>query len=243
MAFLPIRFFSAALNVNTSVHVVLPDPQADSLPPRVLYLLHGYGDDQSTWMRQTSVERYASMYNLAVVMPSVNHSFYTDEVYGEKYWTFVSQELPLILRQYLRLSDEPGLVAGNSMGGYGAMKLALTFPERFTAAGCFSGAVDIHDDMDRNIGDLKVNAMRIYGGEAIPEENDLFLLMKKHAPDRPRIYAACGDQDFLFNQHNRFVPALKESGWDVTHHELPGMNHSWTCWDGVLRDFLHWALK
>ena len=67
MAFLPIRFFSAALNVNTSVHVVLPDPQADSLPPRVLYLLHGYGDDQSTWMRQTSVERHVHPYPVTVI--------------------------------------------------------------------------------------------------------------------------------------------------------------------------------
>ena len=133
-------------------------------------------------MRQTPVERYASLYNLAVVMPYVNHSFYTDEKYGEKYWTFVSQELPEVVHGYLGLSQSPQdtYLAGQSMGGYGAMKLALTYPQRYWAAGCFSGAVDIHDSMARNVGDLRINAIRI-GGETIPEQSDLFTLMKKPA--------------------------------------------------------------
>lgn len=245
MARLTLQFFSKALNVNTSVGVILPDPGAFAKPPKVLYLLHGYGDDQTTWMRNTSVERYASLYNLCVVMPGVNHSFYTDEKYGEKYWTFVSEELPEMLHGYFRLSRrvEDTFVAGQSMGGYGTMKLALTHPDRFAAAGCFSGAVDIHDDMARNVGDLAVNSMHIYGGEEIPADCDLYQLMKKPSPARPKLYVACGDKDFLYNQHLTFVPALKESGWDVTHRTDPGMTHSWGYWDIVIRDFLDWAMS
>lgn len=245
MACMPVHFFSRVLNVNTFVNVILPDPHAYAAPPKVLYLLHGYGDDQTTWARMTSVERYASLYNLAVVMPSINHSFYTDEKYGEKYWTYVAEELPEILHGYFRLSKDPAdtFVTGNSMGGYGAMKLALTYPERFAAAGYFSGAVDIRDDLERNIGDLKINSMRIYGGETIPADCDLMQLMKKSSPARPRIYAACGDQDFLYNQHQTFVPALQACGWDVTHRTDAGMNHSWTYWDILIKDFLAWALN
>lgn len=170
MAVMPLRFFSPTLNMNTGVTVVLPDPQPDAHAPGVLYLLHGAGDDETTWARMTSVERYASMYSLVVVMPSVNLSFYQDERYGAKYWSFVAEELPQVMHGYFRLSRDPAVtfVAGNSMGGYGAMKLALTFPERFGAAGCFSGAVDLYDAMARDIGALKSNAIRIFGCEDIP---------------------------------------------------------------------------
>lgn len=152
MAFLETHVFSQALEVAVTVNVLLPEPsQGIGLegakaqePPRVMYLLHGYSDDQSIWMRRTSVERYCAKYNLAVVMPAVNHSYYANELQGERYWDYVSQELPQMMHSMFRLSQAPGteLVAGLSMGGYGAMKLALTYPERFAAAASFSGAVD-----------------------------------------------------------------------------------------------------
>ena len=84
MAFLQIQFFSATLNVASTVNVILPESNQgigmnaskDEVLPKVLYLLHGYSDDHSIWMRRTSVERYAANQNLAVIMPAVNHSFY-----------------------------------------------------------------------------------------------------------------------------------------------------------------------
>ena len=162
MAFLQIQFFSAALNVASTVNVILPESNQgigmnaskDEVLPKVLYLLHGYSDDHSIWMRRTSVERYAANQNLAVIMPAVNHSFYCNEAYGEKYWDYVSEELPETMQSFLRLSDQPEdtYVAGLSMGGYGAMRLALTYPERFAGAGSFSGAVDLAGSFARRPG-------------------------------------------------------------------------------------------
>ena len=94
MAFLETHVFSQALEVAVTVNVLLPEPsQGIGLegataqePPRVMYLLHGYSDDQSIWMRRTSVERYCAKYNLAVIMPAVNHSYYANELQGERYW-------------------------------------------------------------------------------------------------------------------------------------------------------------
>lgn len=103
MAFLQVQFFSAVLNVASTVNVILPEPNMGigvqawaegGEPPKVLYLLHGYSDDHSIWMRRTSVERYAASHNLAVIMPAVNHSFYTNEDVGERYWDYVATELP-----------------------------------------------------------------------------------------------------------------------------------------------------
>ncbi len=250
MAFLQIQFFSAALNVASTVNVILPEANQgigmgasrDTRPPKVLYLLHGYSDDHSIWMRRTSVERYAANHNLAVIMPAVNHSFYCNEVYGEKYWDYVSDELPRTMHRFLRLSDRPEdtYVAGLSMGGYGAMRLALTYPEHFAGAASFSGAVDLAGvfyqrvrgaEMDRVFGDRR---------EIKGSEYDNYFLMQKNARAvrKPWLYVSCGTKDFLFDQHKTFVPALKKNGWDVVSHEEPDAVHEWGFWDGQIKAFI-----
>ena len=236
MAFFQIQFFSAALNVASSVNVIMPEANQgigmgasrDERLPKVLYLLHGYSDDHSIWMRRTSVERYAANHNLAVIMPAVNHSFYCNEVYGEKYWDYVSSELPKTMHRFLRLSDRPEdtYVAGLSMGGYGAMRLALTYPESFAAAASFSGT-----EVDRVFGEKR---------EIKGTENDLFFLMEKNAKaaKKPWLYVSCGTKDFLFDQHKAFAPALRKNGWEVISHEEPDAVHEWGFWDEQIKAFI-----
>ena len=235
MAFLETHVFSQALEVAVTVNVLLPEPsQGIGLegakaqePPRVMYLLHGYSDDQSIWMRRTSVERYCAKYNLAVIMPAVNHSYYANELQGERYWDYVSQELPQMMHSMFRLSQAPGteLVAGLSMGGYGAMKLALTYPERFAAAASFSGAVDAEALLRKR--EPRPTMRRAFGTAKAfhGSENDLFHPMEENAqaPHKPRLYVACGTEDFLFGHHKKFVPALEKNGWDLTHEETPAL--------------------
>lgn len=254
MAFLETHVFSQALEVAVTVNVLLPEPSQgiglegvqNQEPPRVMYLLHGYSDDQSIWMRRTSVERYCARYNLAVVMPAVNHSYYANELQGERYWDYVNQELPQMMHNMFRLSQEPGsqLVAGLSMGGYGAMKLALSYPERYAAAASFSGAVDAEALLRKR--EPRPTMRRAFGTAKAfhGSENDLFHLMEQNAgaPRKPRLYVACGTEDFLFGQHKKFIPALEKNGWDVTHEETPGFGHEWAYWDAQLAAFLSFAL-
>lgn len=247
MALLHVNFFSKALGVSSSVEVILPEQNqgigvtasGKEALPRVLYLLHGYSDDHTIWQRRTSVERYAAAHNLAVIMPAVNHSFYCNEVHGEKYWDYVSEELPRVMQRFFRLSDKPEdtFVAGLSMGGYGAMKLALTYPERFGAAASFSGAGDIVALSRRRRDDWS----RIFGRNAVRGTDcDLFHLMKINAEagKKPRLYVSCGTADFLFEQHQRFVPALKKHGWDVISYEEPDAVHEWGFWDREIAKFI-----
>jgi S-formylglutathione hydrolase FrmB len=110
----------------------------------VLYLLHGLSDDDTAWLRRTSIERYVSELGLAVVMPQVHRSFYSDELHGLRYWTFLSDELPQLVDSFFHVSTrrEDTFVAGLSMGGYGALKWALRQPsdrcgsESVRRAGC-----------------------------------------------------------------------------------------------------------
>jgi S-formylglutathione hydrolase FrmB len=154
MAHLRCDFFSETLALSTSMTVILPQAtstqigmtgQAGTEPPPVLYLLHGLSDDHTIWLRRTSIERYVAPLGLAVVMPQVHRSFYVDEVYGGRYWTFLCEELPALVASFFRVSTRPEdtFVAGLSMGGYGALRWALKQPMRLGAAVSLSGAVNV----------------------------------------------------------------------------------------------------
>ena len=250
MAFLQVQFYAKTLRVAAMANVILPENEQgiginageEETLPQVLYLLHGYSDDHSIWMRRTSVERYAAEKNLAIIMPAVNHSFYLNEAHGERYWDFVSEELPKTMHRFFRLSNkaEDTFVAGLSMGGYGAMKLALTYPERYEAAGCFSGMVDMVEALkDERRGDMLKRLFddpdSVSGSDA-----DLFHLLEKNAdaPHKPRLLVACGTNDHLYEMHKRFVPALKANGWDVHGQEKPDIGHEWAYWDELVRQFI-----
>ncbi len=247
MALFHCSFFSNALNVMSSADVILPEPSqgigvdgsaADGLP-KVLYLLHGYSDDHTIWQRRTSVERYAAAHNLAIIMPAVNHSFYCNEPHGEKYWDYVSDELPRVMHRYFRLSDKPEdtFVAGLSMDGYGAMKLALNFQERFGKACSLSGSVSTERLFTRGHGSI-FGSMEELRGSC----NDLDYLLRQPAPRRPKLYVACGTADFLYDAHCDFVPALEKAGWDVQRYDEPGATHNWAFWDQEIEKIIPWLM-
>ncbi|MBO5868053.1 MAG: esterase family protein, partial [Oscillospiraceae bacterium] len=156
MANLEFQFYSKALKSVTTVSVILPEihktTEGIGRPAgtyKTLYLLHGLSGDHTNWPRKTSIERYANKYGIAVVMPSVGRSWYTDLPNGIQYMTFVAEELPAICRSYFSgMSDrkEDNYIAGLSMGGYGALKIALTYPDAYCGCATLSGALDVTRD-------------------------------------------------------------------------------------------------
>jgi S-formylglutathione hydrolase FrmB len=251
MALIRCDFFSEALELSTSMTVLLPQPAAAQIgveggatgaPPPVLYLLHGLTDDDTAWTRFTSIERYASAKGLAVVMPQVHRSFYADEALGMKFWTFLSEELPRTVEAFFRVSTRRAdtFVAGLSMGGYGAMKWALRQPERFAAAASFSGVMDAaamqENDMRPHIRALmgRVFADRtIKGGD-----DDLVHLLGEAKPsDLPRLFLRCGTEDPLLPHNERFVAAADKHGIALDAKFGPGA-HEWGYWDVQIQDLL-----
>ena len=87
----------------------------------------------------TAIETYAAHYGLVVVMPSFGRSFYLDQPNGQHYFTYLVEELPAVPGKCIRLQParEDTLIAGNSMGGYGAFKAALLHPERIARLPAF----------------------------------------------------------------------------------------------------------
>jgi putative tributyrin esterase len=246
VAFLTCDFFSEVLEVGTSITVVLPQPTEDQIgvtagaaagPPPVLYLLHGLTDDHTAWHRYTSISRYAEAAGLAVVMPAVHHSFYADEVHGHRYWTYVSEELPSVVASFFRVSESPEdtFVAGLSMGGYGALKLALSHPDRYAAAASLSGALDLRYLIGRE--DRAALFQRAFDSN-VGADDDLFALLSA-APSVPPLYIGCGTDDGLLDANKGFIEAANAVGADLTTDLRPG-DHEWSLWDAMIRDVIAW---
>jgi S-formylglutathione hydrolase FrmB len=213
-------------------------------PPPVLYLLHGLTDDHTAWPRYTSIGRYAEAAGLAVVMPSVHHSFYADEVHGHRYWTFVSEELPAVVSSFFRVSAEPSdtFVAGLSMGGYGALKWALRQPERFAAAASLSGAVDVERLRAVRIRtEVPPLFDRVFGDEPVAgTADDLWWLLEQRDPATlPALWVGCGTGDPLYSFNEEFVAAGVARGIAVTSSFVPG-EHEWGLWDRQIQQVLDW---
>jgi len=253
MAHLRCDFYSDALALSTSMTVLLPQPtttqigltgQAGSAPPPVLYLLHGLSDDDTIWLRRTSIERYVSELGWAVVMPQVHRSFYADEHDGGAFWTFVSQELPALVSRFFRVSTarEDTFVAGLSMGGYGALKLALRQPDRFAAAASLSGALDLASLVARRDAPASPDRRmfdRILGPEGtVAAEDDLLALVGRADPATlPALHVSCGTEDALLASNHAFVAACAEAGVPLTTAFPPG-EHEWGLWDAGIVDVL-----
>ena len=259
MAFLELHYRSDALRQGVTVNVLLPEAAKNTIGMdcdgsetyKTLYLFHGLSDDHTTWMRRTSIERYAEKRGIAVVMPSVGRSWYTDTVTGENYLTFVTKELPAVCQSYFRgMSDkrEDNLVAGLSMGGYGAIKAALTRPDLFCGCASLSGALDLTCLPRRSEREMEWKG--IFGfdltdtRELANTPHDIYHLTrkaKKEGTPLPKLYLWCGTEDFLLEHSRSYRDLLRELEIPFRYDESEG-NHSWRWWDLHIMDALDYLL-
>jgi putative tributyrin esterase len=252
MAHLRCDFFSDALGLSTSMTVLLPQQTTSQIglsgvaatgPTPVLYLLHGLSDDDTTWLRRTSIERYVAELGWAVVMPQVHRSFYADEVYGGRFWTFVSEELPDLVSRFFRVSAgrQDTFVAGLSMGGYGALKLALRRPDRFAAAASLSGVLDLPGLVGEGRPWPEDPRMyeRVLGPDrAVGPDDDLLALVGRADPEAlPALYACCGTEDVLMPGNQSFAAACQQAGVPLSTSWSPG-DHDWAYWDAQIAGVL-----
>ena len=251
MAFMEVHFHSEALGMAAAMDVILPQNALEQAerPVKVLYLLHGLSDDHTMWQRRTSIERYADAAGMAVILPNGARSFYTDMAKGGRYFTHVSQEIPRIVSIFfpqLSRRREDTYIAGLSMGGYGALKIAMTYPERFAAAGSFSGVLDIVNRM-RTIEPFRKEEMEwIFGDldKLSGSGDDLLHLADGLAARKDLtlpIYQWCGTEDFLYEDNLRFKDYLLRLGLPLTYSDGPG-NHGWPYWDEQVERFIQWAV-
>lgn len=210
----------------------------------VLYLLHGMGNNHATWTGYSNVELYAEERQIAIVCLSGENKGYIprDE---DDFLTFLEEELPDFVCGIFPVSRKPEdtYIAGLSLGGYGTLVHALSFPERFAAFGAFSPAVRLlpSDPAEASRVDLDT----ILSNDEIvrsPQYDPKMLALKLSAEGRrfPKAYMACGGRDTLFSCDKQFRDMLIRLGADVTWDEIPEYGHEWRFWDIEVERFLDW---
>ncbi len=263
MALLHVNLHSKALNMDTSISVIMPEEVygiglessatiADEIP--VMWLLHGRSDDHTTWMRRTSIERYVSPLGIMVVMPEVSYSRYMDMAHGPAYYTFITKELPeFCKRMFPRMSTkrEDNIIAGLSMGGGGAVWAGLNNPTQYGTVGLFStgGLVPLEvlwrtDMQEKAYVKTNIDIFGIGNTTTLKDtEFDYLKLIRDTAKNNkilPRVYHACGTED---ERHNVAIivkeefEAMEGNPYNYEYHEGPGI-HEWIFWDEWILKFL-----
>jgi S-formylglutathione hydrolase FrmB len=238
MALMQLEFMGKTLGKASSLWAILPQEPG---PYPVLYLLHGYSDNHTAWMRRTSLERYAEGRKLIIVMPDAGVSYYCNDPRdgGLAYEDFMLKDVVRTVDRMLPTIDARAGrgIAGLSMGGYGAMKLALKYPELFAAASSLSGALEwthgrAEDTYHKDRKEF-FEAVRDNG------RNDCFQLAGEtlQRKPQPRLRFDCGTEDFLLAANRNFHAHLEAIGYDHVYVEYPG-EHNWDYWDAHLPETL-----
>lgn len=263
MAVLQVNKFSQALSRIITFHIILPN---DVIPPMVagnkhydrptktLYLLHGFSGNTTDWMFGSLIQELSIKYNLAVVMPSGENSFYLNgKGVGRGYETLVGEELKEYCCKTFGLSEkkEDTFIGGLSMGGFGAIHTGLKYPNNFGKMFGLSSAMIIHniknmqpgekdgiadyDYYEQTFGDLK----KLEESENNPEY--VIKQRKNNGEEIQPIFMACGTEDFLINENRQFKAFLEEHNVDVTYKESAGV-HDWKFWNEYLEQAILWLL-
>lgn len=241
MALCHLRFFSQSLGKASEMFVLLPDSGEGPFP--TLYLLHGLSDDASIWLRRSRVEWYVRDLPLVVVMPDGGRGWYTNALQGDAYEDHILQDVMGQVERLFPVARERQrrAIAGLSMGGYGALRLALKHPSLFVAAASLSGAVGIGHGPITD--EMPPDFRRIFGDNPQGSENDLFALAQRvELSQLPRLWLDCGVDDFLIEHNRAFHAHLQQLQVPHVYLEFPG-GHTWDYWDEHIQQVLPFVME
>lgn len=217
----------------------------------VVYLLHGLTGRYRNWTDLTKLPDYAEEHEFIIVTPEGGNGWYTDShtKAEDKYESYIVKELiPEVEKKFRAIGTRSGrAIAGLSMGGYGALKFGLKYPEMFALAGSFSGALGAASVSVEGRGTSSIRSIAEVFGPAESETraaNDLFKLVRESTQETikamPFLYVDCGNEDFLIQNNRDFVALLAEKKIPHEYRQLPGA-HNWPYWDKQVREFLRVA--
>lgn len=239
MVFAELTLRSVSLEMDTKVNVLLPEDRHQTRDLRgrkypVLYVLHGMKEDCHSWINLSNICLMCRDLDLIVVFPSANNSSYLNTSYGFKYYDWIGEELPAKLKNYFPITDDPDqtFIMGESMGGYGTMRLAFSKPDRYgkaviLSAGNFPAAI------------LKTKGVL---SSAFPNNEDqlmasddnlsnLVYKLREYKGIKPEYKFFCGTEDAVYPQCKEFS--------EFMIRELPDYRISAEFWSGE-HNFFFW---
>lgn len=262
MALLQVNFFAKTLKRQVSFNALVPidnyevsGQKEEEKPIKSLYLLHGYSGNYMDWLCGTKIQELSQKYNIAVFMPSGDNNFYLDDTdMGALYGEFIGNELVEFTRKLFHLSNrrEDTFIGGLSMGGYGAIRNGLKYAENFGRIIALSSAliteniaeipIDFKDPIAdypyyrKVFGDLN----QLLGSDKDPKA--LITNLKKSNSVIPKMYMACGTEDFLLQENRDYHNFLVSENIEHTYLESSGV-HDWNFWNEYIDKGLVWAIN
>ncbi len=256
MALIHYNFNSEALGAKTDVSIILPDvcweAAGEQRKYQSLYLLHGGGEDYTSYIRYTNIETWAGKHKLAVIMPDGGNSSYMNMAHGQNYYSYISEELPLVMQHVFPLSKsrKDHFAAGFSMGAAGTLHWVFDRPDFFKAAAVMSGGCDFEEatkyiapgrpEPEDDIFHCAFGGIDKIRGSA----GDVYLLAEKMAEEvlaeqRPQLFSVVGKEDFMYYSCFKFKKYLDGLGIDMEFHTGEG-GHTWEFWNLWLPRILEW---
>lgn len=235
-----LHISSEALQRTQRAVVYVPDGEG---PFPVVYVLHGHGGSYRNWPSRTDLAHLANTFQVILVSPDGGRDgWYLDSPVQDsaRYATHVGVEVPRAVLDFAgsRADSSRQGVVGLSMGGHGAVYLALTFPERFKAAASLSGGLDLLPFPDRwglsgRLGPLETaqDSARWAAFSLVQRLQNL------NTESAPALWIDCGVDDFFLQANRDARAVLLERRIPHTYIERPG-GHTWTYWLNALPDAL-----
>ena len=242
-------FYMPSLGRTKKLSVLMPAKYDPRVRYPVLYLLHGYSGSHDNWLTKTKIAEYVRDVPMIVVMPDGENSWYVNSAMepNDRFEDYIVNDLPNYIQKAYSIDTTRQGIAGLSMGGYGALVLALRHPARYRFAGSFSGAITFPrgmNDTTRQPERSLFPSLRHAFGEksgASRTAYDLFLLYRQTSKESmPYIYMAMGAQDgfrSFLPAHRALTDLLRGAGASYEYHETPG-GHNWQYWDTEIQPLL-----
>lgn len=227
-----ITVFSPSMNKQIKTVVISPE-SAKKTPLATLYLLHGYSGDYSNWIQKVPyIKTLVDRYNYLVVCPDGGYgSWYWDSPIDKsfRYETFITQELISAIESKYDVckTKEGRAITGLSMGGHGALYLAIKHQDLYGAVGSTAGGVDIRPfpnnwEISKRLGEYADNR-NLWDSHTVA---NMLHLVK---PNALKIFIDCGYDDFFFNVNERLHDQLNYLNIPHVYLNLPG-KHNWQYW-------------
>ncbi|MCU0452997.1 MAG: esterase family protein [Bacteroidetes bacterium] len=241
--------FAPALGRSMRYVVALPAGHDTSRSWPGIILLHGFSGLETDWSTFTPLTEMVAGLPLVVVMPEGNSAWYVNSttVPGEQYEDYIMRDLRRTIARRYGVDTTRLSIGGLSMGGYGALTLALRHPRMFQFVAPFSSSLDIPMDIplleQHGRQGMRPELERAFGPtlSAAWTAHDPFTLASSiDTAGAPYFYIGTGIQDEFrerLSYHRRFIEVLRQRGFRYEYHESPG-RHNWPYWSTALRGAL-----
>ena len=262
MAFFECEYYSFATMSHRSFTAVIPldpPPEGPAIPSYTagpyptVYLLHGYSGSRNDYLTMSGIALWAAQHRCAVIMPDGGNHFYVDvDALGENYSRFIGEELVDVTRRMFNLSHrrEDTVLAGLSMGGFGAILNGMLYPDVFGSVISMSAALIVEDILSGRIEKEHLPGVPLRYYETIfgPRDqleksckNPVYAAEQALARGRaPRLFLSCGTEDFLWRNNLSFHEELEKMGYEHTFWTAPGV-HDFDFWNRALPRGLDWC--